>query len=321
LGISEAVEFWLDVIANFFKKNSYSFDNIQPLPRIIHRTAKVCAGVNMKNIRLALRSLIVCGLALTLASVAQAQTQGAAKVVQIKGSARYAIGGGSWEPLKQGMTVKPGTVIQTGVENGSFVDLVLTESENAPVPAAFIGGIKHGGAGSGSGGGYKPTAEQNVIRLYANTLLGVDKLSSVQTGAELVTDTQLDLKAGKIFGSVKKMSAASKYEVKLPNGVAGIRGTTFEISSSGILTVLDGQVVLAVTGKDGNVTTKVISAGQSYDPGVDIISTIPQSEIVRMETTANGTTVTVTDGGAAVQLTPDTTIQFVSPTGGRSGAN
>ncbi len=309
--------------ASFFKKNAYSFDNMQPLPRIIRRTAKVCTGVNMKNIRLALRSLVVCGLALTLASVAQAQTQGAAKVVQIKGSARYAIGGGSWEPLKQGMTVKPGTVIQTGVENGSYVDLVLTESENAPVPAAFIGAPKSGGAGAGSGkgGGYKPTAEQNVIRLYANTLLGVDKLSSVQTGAELVTDTQLDLKAGKIFGSVKKMSAASKYEVKLPNGVAGIRGTTFEISTSGVLTVLDGQVVLAITGKDGTVTTKVISAGQSFDPGVDIISTIPQSEIVRMETTANGTQVTVTDGGAAVQVTPDTTVQFVSPTSGRTGPN
>ena len=285
----------------------------------------------MKNIRLALRSLVVCGLALTLASVAQAQSQRAAKVVNIKGSARYAVGGGSWEPLKQGMTVSAGSVIQTGVEAGSCVDLVLTDSENGPVPAALIGGSASGGASPGatsSGGSgsskndrrkYQPIAEQNVVRLYANTLLGIDKLTSVQTGAELVTDTQLDLRAGKLFGSVKKMSAASKYEIKLPNGVAGIRGTTFEISSSGVLSVLDGQVVAAVTGKDGSITTIVIGAGQSYDAGPagsGIVAALSTSQIASMQATANGTQVTVTDGGPAIQVSPDTTIQFVSPTGG-----
>ena len=68
-------------------------------------------------------------------------------------------------------------------------------------------------------------AEQNIVRMWENTLLGVDKLTFTQTGADVVTETQLDLKAGHIFGMVKKMSAASKYEVKIPNGVAGIRGT------------------------------------------------------------------------------------------------
>ncbi len=272
----------------------------------------------MKNIRVAFRTLIACGLALALVSVAQAQSQGVAKVIRVKGSARYAVGGGSWEPLKANMIVKPGSVIQTGVEKGSFVDLLLTDSENAPIPALYTG--PRGSAGGGSGGAYKPTAEQNVVRLYENTLLGVDKLSSMQTGAELVTDTQLDLKAGKIFGSVKKMNAASKYEVKLPNGVAGIRGTTFEISTAGVLSVLDGQVVLAIVGKDGVVRTKVISAGQSYDPAVDVISALPQSEIIRLENTVNGVQVTVRDTGVPIHVSPDTTIYFVSPTGGSSGS-
>jgi hypothetical protein len=253
---------------------------------------------------------------MALVTVAQAQDQGSAKVLAVKGSARYAIGGGTWEPLKKGTIIKPGTVIQTGVERGSYVDLVISGSEDMPTPAVFGGGTPVVGARSGVGAGsYQPSAEQNVVRLYENTLLGVDKLTSTQTGAELVSDTQLDLKSGKIFGSVKKMSAASKYEVKLPNGVAGIRGTTFELSSTGVVSVLEGQVVLAVVGKDGVVRTKVISAGQTYDPGVDILSALSQADIIRMERLADGIRVTVNDLGAPIQVTPDTTVQFVSPTG------
>jgi hypothetical protein len=65
------------------------------------------------------------------------------------------------------------------------------------------------------------TTEQNTLRLWADTLLSVDKLTVTETGADVATDTQLDLKAGHIYGVVKKMSAGSKYEVKIPNGVAG----------------------------------------------------------------------------------------------------
>ena len=84
------------------------------------------------------------------------------------------------------------------------------------------------------------------MRLWGNTLLSIDKLTSTQTGADEVTETQLDLKAGHIFGTVKKMSAGSKYEVKVPNGVAGIRGTVYDISADGVIKVLSGSCVVAV---------------------------------------------------------------------------
>ena len=79
-----------------------------------------------------------------------------------------------------------------------------------------------------------------MVRIWENTLLGIDKLTETQTGADVVTETQLDLKAGHIFGTVKKMSAASKYEVKIPNGVAGIRGTVYDISAEGVVKVSVG---------------------------------------------------------------------------------
>jgi len=56
---------------------------------------------------------------------------------------------------------------------------------------------------------YQPAAEQNMVRIWENSRLGLDKLTSTETGANVVTETQLDLQAGHIFGSVKKMSAAS----------------------------------------------------------------------------------------------------------------
>src|SRR5690349_24996818 len=92
---------------------------------------------------------------------------------------------------------------------------------------------------------YQPSVDQNVVRIWENSAVGIDKLTSMQTGAEAVTETQLDLKAGRITGSVKKMSAASKYEVKLPNGVAGIRGTTYDITADGLIKVYVGSVVVA----------------------------------------------------------------------------
>ena len=113
---------------------------------------------------------------------------------------------------------------------------------------------------------YAPTAEQNMVRIWENTLLGIDKLTATETGADVVTETQLDLKAGHIFGMVKKMSAASKYEVKIPNGVAGIRGTVYDISAEGVVKVLSGSVVLAYVGPDGTTQTQVIMGLQSLTP-------------------------------------------------------
>ncbi len=66
-----------------------------------------------------------------------------------------------------------------------------------------------------------------------NTTLGIDKLTITDTGADTVSDTELNLKKGKIFASVKKLSGASQYLIKLPSGIAGVRGTKFSISADG----------------------------------------------------------------------------------------
>ena len=233
----------------------------------------------MKQTRRMLHGLVLSAVALAMISTVAAQSaiDGVATVIRIKGPARFTTGSNSWQPLKKGMVLKPGTVIQTSTEKGSFVDLVLGDTTAAvPAPAVYRPYIPSSYSSSGS---YQPSAEQNVVRVWENSALGIDKLTSMQTGAENVTETQLDLKVGRVSGNVKKMSAASKYEIKLPNGVAGIRGTTYDITSEGVVKVFVGSVVLAWVDSKGNVVTQVVSGGQQYDARTGELTPLSQADI------------------------------------------
>lgn len=222
----------------------------------------------MREIRRFMLGLAGCVLALaTIPSLSAQTTDGIAKVVAIGGDARYFLPGDSkTHDLKVGMVLKPGTIIQTASGAGNFVDIVLNNSHAIAAPEASPSEIANYSQ--------KPKAEQDGIRLKENTVLSIDKLTVTQTGADTVTDTELDLKAGKILGTVKKLSPTSKYEVKIPNGVAGIRGTIYSLSANGILQVLTGAVVLAYVGPDGNVVTQIVNAGEQFDMSTGLITPI-----------------------------------------------
>jgi hypothetical protein len=147
-----------------------------------------------------------------------------------------------------------------------------------------------------------------MVRIWDNTLLGIDKLTETETGADVVTETQLDLKAGHIFGMVKKMSAASKYEVKMPNGVAGIRGTVYDISAEGVVKVLQGSVVLAYVGSDGKAQTQVVMGEQMFDARTGVLSALPNPD-------KNGMTSVLKAGllPAVTTVSVDKTFNYISP--------
>ena len=128
-------------------------------------------------------------------SAAQAGEAGKAVVRSIRGSAQYAAEGGLWLPLKVGQVLKPGSTVRTA--NDSQVDLFM--DQNGP-----------------------------IVRLVENTTLGIDKLNFEATGIDTIIETQLDLKSGRILGIVTKMAADSKYEIKTPNGVAGMKVESVE---------------------------------------------------------------------------------------------
>lgn len=170
-------------------------------------------------------------------TIAQDFKQGKAVVRAItKGTARYkdpASGVTDWTPLKVDTVLKPGAVVETDATG--IVDLFL--GVNGP-----------------------------VVRVTPGTQLALDKLTFGKVAGETVIETQLDLKAGTILGSVKKLAAASKYEVKTPVGVCGIRGTEYKISADGRVTVLKGLVRITYTLPGQAPVTVDVGEGQSFIP-------------------------------------------------------
>ncbi len=172
---------------------------------------------------------LVAGLAaLTLVLTLDAQTApGKAEVRAIKGHALYAVSGGPAAELKAGTVLGAGTIIKTAAD--STVDLFLGNSAG-------------------------------VIRITENSTLGLDKLLITNTGADTVIENQFNLPEGTMLFNVNKLSAASKYEVKLPNGVAGIRGTKGRLSSNAFIVLLDGALVYVHVPQGGNPTPYSLSA-------------------------------------------------------------
>lgn len=219
----------------------------------------------MKNIQSVSKYLAfsVVALAMVVSAAAQQMTQATAKVVRIKGDARYATANNVWQPLQVGDILNAGAIIQTAKD--SRVDLVLGE-KNAVATEQQWGDVIQ----------YQPEVDQDFVRVWENSVMAIDKLLIADTGADQIRETQLDLRAGRIFGTVKRLSAASKYEVKIPNGVAGIRGTIYIIAAEGVISVMKGSVVIAYADGNGSVVTQVVVGGQSYDCRTGQFTTIPE---------------------------------------------
>lgn len=228
---------------------------------------------------------VLCGAIIGLAATASAQDaeKGYATVVRVEGRASYTLGDGNWHPLVAGLRLTAGSQIRTG-ENG-VVDVVLGRQIDLPqsqwlpeakwrpehislAPDAPVRGMVT----------YKPAAEQNAVRLTQNTTLAFDKLNLTATGPDDVSDTELDLKAGKIYASVKKFNALSQYTVKLTNGIAGVRGTLFSITADGVVAVFEshgGGLVLSLTLPDGSTKVYLVTPGELLDPATGQPSPIP----------------------------------------------
>ena len=263
----------------------------------------------MKETRSLINSLLACGITFAMVSTlaAQPSDQSSAKVVRLEGKARYKTASNDWQQLKVGDIVRPGTIIQTAAK--AHVDFALGGgSGSAPIPISNMGPSAQAVS---TGSAYHPSSEQNVVRMWENTLLSFDKLTVTQTGADEVSETQLDLKAGHIFGMVKKMSAASKYEVKIPNGVAGIRGTTYDASAEGVIKVFSGSVVLAYVGPDGAVVTQVIMSLQQFDARTGVLSPLADLDRTGMDRLIRQLPAGITP--MPTLFTPDKTLNFISP--------
>src|SRR5260370_39307935 len=86
-----------------------------------------------------------------------------AKVVAVKGPARFSLDNRSWQPLKSGDILNPGSLIQTGGK--AVVDIQLGDAQ-----------IASGAA--------------NEIRILENSVLSITRLSAQSKGADRVEDIE-----------------------------------------------------------------------------------------------------------------------------------
>ena len=209
-------------------------------------------------------------VALVISPLASAGTiPSRAEVRAVIGTATYATNGGPAKPLREGMILRSGSTIRTG--SNSTVDVFL--------------GVSAG-----------------VIRLAENSTVSFDKLTLTQTGADTAVEVQLHLPDGEMYFNVNKLSKASRYEIKMPNGVAGIRGTKGCFSSRQLgnvkppIVVLTGTVTFAHVGPDGAVNVHTLNAPPATYFSADGVVKQAPPELVdsvtkEVEAVVNGSTV------------------------------
>jgi hypothetical protein len=246
----------------------------------IQGSHKICKKAIMKSFKTTLAALVCSAIAsMALTTSAQQDKQGMVTVVRVEGIVTYSLGPNQPEhPLVAGKFLAPGSIIFT--KDNGLADIVLGKSVDlpqakwtpdriTPAPDSAVRGYIT----------YRPAADQNSIRINPNSTLSIDKLTVGDTGADTVSDTELDLKQGKIFASVRKLSGASQYIVKLPNGVAGVRGTLFSLGADGSCDCYEstgGGVIIALDlGGSIGTQTFVIPPGQFFNPATGTISGLP----------------------------------------------
>lgn len=177
-----------------------------------------------------LGSVLLAAAWLLVSVTTQAATPGAAQVKKVVGKADYtdAKGGG---PLTEGQILMQGATIITGA--GSYVDLDMGINGNA-------------------------------LRVEADSTLTLNKLEYTKAG-EVVVNTELEVKKGAAVANViNKLSKASKYEIKTPAGVAGIRGTVLRAGTTRIVCLI-GRISFVPTAGGGLALT--ISGGAGFSAG------------------------------------------------------
>jgi len=177
---------------------------------------------------------LVAALVAASFSTAQADVQtGQVLIKAVQGDASYSMGD-TWRPLKPTTTLTRGAVIKTSAD--ATVDLVLQ---------------------------YNGT----VLRLTPNSTLSLDNLKEETAGEEVITETSLNLLAGSLVGSQRKLAAPSIFKVKMPGGTVTIKGTEYLVRADGAVSCISGSVqVVYNLPNNGGAVTVTVPAGYSFDP-------------------------------------------------------
>jgi len=147
------------------------------------------------------RFLIILLLVVGMATLAYCEATREAKILDMQGKVTVRTVDGQKVPGEIGMVLHEGDIIKTGA--GAFALVKLEGSETATIE----------------------------VNENAQMLLSDLKMNE-EDGTQ---NTLLDLAIGKILIKAEKVhSDKSKFEVKTPTSVVGVRGTTFTVEVEGI---------------------------------------------------------------------------------------
>jgi len=164
------------------------------------------------------------------------------------GYVRYTTDGVNWMDAKAGAVLSPGATVKT--DTLGVADFYL--AKNGP-----------------------------YVRVTPDSELTLKTLNQESGAGETIVTTQLGLNRGKLQGVVRKMSAASKYEVITLVGSVLIRGTKYQVSARGEVSVEDGEGVVRYNAPGATAPTEyVVRAGYTFEPTLNsnrggLIETLP----------------------------------------------
>ena len=152
----------------------------------------------MKKFRLSTNLILMLGLILTAPVLCYAQGSSLAKVLDIKGEAMFMKAGASgWDKLDSTTILEEGDSIKTGPQ--------------AEVQLELMGAAK--------------TAE---LTIRQETEFKFDTFRFDE--ATQTDSTLLNIGVGSVLVKAEKLVGDSKFEVKTPVSIVGIRGTVFEVN-------------------------------------------------------------------------------------------
>jgi hypothetical protein len=149
----------------------------------------------MKMLRILFIAALVIGVAATAFAVESKRT---AQILSIDGQAEVRLAGeSSWSPAQAGMILKEGDTLKTGAESVAMLN-VDGKGQTATVEV-------------------KEKSQLLLSEMLADTSAGTSK-------------TLLDLAMGEVLIKAQKVHGEqSKFEVKTPTSIVGVRGTTFNV--------------------------------------------------------------------------------------------
>jgi hypothetical protein len=202
------------------------------------------------------KTIVIFALALSIGVAARVGASGSSSakaVVKVVRGNCFFQKDGSWLPVKVNMPYYSGVVFRTGAN--SSLDLSVNGLSSA-------------------------------VRIEPDTVVAIPLMARSGPGRDADSQTMLDLRSGAILGDVRKLPSGSRYEIKTPHGIAGMRfPADFHVIATPqpdahndvTFTCVAGKMIVSAQAMPNSQNViKTLKDGRSWTPGEGDIHRTPR---------------------------------------------